>query len=124
MSLRCARSLAHLPTIRELYKKAGNSSVTSSGVAWEKMFASALVARFFALCWIKDWEPETTYIGLDELQRQNIGNAMATLTTVQVCLANGIKASTMEEFATKNLQKGLDRSVTHVLRLVLLIITS
>jgi hypothetical protein len=57
-----------------------------------KMFASALVARFFALCWREGRDPDETYIGLDRLLPQHNRDDMATLEQVEVCLAHGIVA--------------------------------
>ncbi|KAG7361853.1 hypothetical protein IV203_036954 [Nitzschia inconspicua] len=93
-----------LPTIQHLYRFAGDAAATSSGIAWEKMFASALVARFFSLCWMKGLDPKNTYIGLDELLPQKEENLadIKTLEGVEVCLVNGISANAEKEvFATK-----------------------
>lgn len=93
-----------LPTIQRLYRCAGDAAATSSGTAWEKMFASALVARFFSLCWMKGLDPKNTYIGLDELLPQKEENLadIKTLERVEVCLVNGISANAEKEvFATK-----------------------
>ncbi|CAB9503496.1 expressed unknown protein [Seminavis robusta] len=104
-----------LPTIQQLYKCA---AATSSGLAWEKTFASALVARFFSLCWMKGLDPGNTYIGLDELlpqQEENLA-AIKTLKRVEVCLVNGISANAKKEvFATKAIldERGFDSKAIH-----------
>ena len=103
-----------LPTIHRLYEDAGDASATSSGSAWEKMFASALVARFFALCWIEEREPDKTYVGLDRLLPQKNEDDMKTVSKVEVCLANGIVANAQKEaFATKTLEGGFDPKAIH-----------
>ncbi|KAG7355452.1 hypothetical protein IV203_000138 [Nitzschia inconspicua] len=93
-----------LPTIQHLYRFAGDAAATSSGTAWKKMFASALVARFFSLCWMKGLDPKNSYIGLDELLPQIEENSadIKTLERVEVCLVNGISANAEKEvFASK-----------------------
>lgn len=93
-----------LPTIQHLYRFAGDAAATSSGTAWEKMFASALVARFFSLCWMKGLDPKNTYIGLDELLPQKEENLddIKTLKRIEVCLVNGISANAEKEVFASN----------------------
>ena len=88
-----------VPTVRYLYSEAGDASSVASGRAWEKMFASFLVARFYALCWLQDKNPEDSYIALNEILPQMNEEDDSMLSQVEVNLCNGINESNSEVFA-------------------------
>lgn len=102
-----------LPTMGSLYAQTGSASSTASGTPWEKMFASTLVARFFAECWMKDMDPKTSYVCLaDLLPQQNEDDAKA-LMEFEVCLCNGIVAGSKEAFASTKIKSDVDLTAVH-----------
>jgi hypothetical protein len=80
-----------LRTVLFLYESTGEASATASGTPWEKMFASALVARFFVICWKEEKDPAAHFVPLHKLlpQMNEIDNC--TLEQVEVCFGNGVK---------------------------------
>ena len=92
-----------MPTPKQLYEAAGSAAATSSGKAWEKMFASILVARFFVCCWKADEDPASHFISLKQLVPQHEENVDSILDTVEVCLSNGIVAGATEVLADPSL---------------------
>jgi hypothetical protein len=102
-----------LPTVLFLYGSTGEASATASGTPWEKMFASALVARFFVICWKEGKEPETHFVPLHKLLPQTNEKDNCTLEQVEVCLANGVKTCSSETFAVKTPGDDFDWKAIH-----------
>ena len=90
----------HIP-IEPLSTLSENSArlLYAQHILWEKMFASALVARFFVVCWKRGEDPATYFVSSKELLPQKNDGDNNMLETVEVCLGNGIMASENEAFA-------------------------
>ena len=90
----CHFSLDDLvPTVMELIVE-GGASAQASGMPWEKLFASALVARCFTHCWKNQEQnqddPHTHFVSLKDLLLQRNVQDNAALETIEVCLGKGI----------------------------------
>ncbi|CAB9502829.1 expressed unknown protein [Seminavis robusta] len=102
-----------LPTVLSLYEDTGEASATASGRPWEKMFASALVARFFVFCWKEGEDPAVHFVPLHKLLPQNNEADNSALENVEVCLGNGVQTCSSETLAVKPPGGGFDWKAIH-----------
>lgn len=102
-----------LPTVLSLYDYAGEASATASGRPWEKMFASALVARFFVICWKEGENPAVHFVPLHTLLPQMNEKDSSTLAQIEVCLGNGVNTCSSETLAVKTPVDGFDWTAIH-----------
>lgn len=92
-----------VPSVTTLYQDAKQASATASGIFWEKLFSSALVGKFFVMCWKMGKDPAKHFVSLKDLLPQECEEDNTALASVEVCLGMGIKATDKETFASTSL---------------------
>ena len=77
------------------------------------MFASALVARLFVICWEEGKDPTVDFVPLHKLlvQMNEVDNS--TLEQVKVCLGSRVKIRSAETLPVKTPGVGFDWTAIH-----------